>query len=86
MVWSGNSWGQRNTRYSDQRWIAWARTVTAHQGVLKLDMGPNYDPKVGPVGQLAPAQVLQVKALKAALRGAENSEKRGGESKLERQP
>jgi hypothetical protein len=31
-------------------------------------MGPNYDPAAGPVGQLAPNQVRQVKAIRAVLR------------------
>jgi hypothetical protein len=64
----GDSWMQRNTRFTDVQWVEWARKVTAQQGVLTLDMGPNYDPATGPVGQLAEAQVKQVKAIKAALR------------------
>ena len=36
--------------------------------VLTLDMGPNYDPAAGPVGQLAPDLVRQVKAIRAVLR------------------
>ena len=59
---------RRNTRFPTDQWIEWARKVTARQGVLTLDMGPNYDPEAGPVGQLAEAQVSQVKAIRAALR------------------
>lgn len=67
LTYVGDNWGRRNTRFSDEQWVEWARKVTAQQGVLTLDMGPNYDPARGPVGSLAEAQVSQVKAIKAAL-------------------
>ena len=44
--------------------------VVARHGVFTLDMGPNYDPAAGPIGQLAEVQVNQVKAIRAALRPA----------------
>ena len=50
-----------------------ARKVTAKQGVLTLDMGPNYDAAAGPVGHLAEAQVKQVKAIRTALRQGANA-------------
>ena len=68
LTYVGGSWGQRNTRFSDEQWVDWARKVTARQGVFTLDMGPNYDAAKGPVGQLAELQVKQVKAIRAALR------------------
>lgn len=68
----GDFWGRRNTRFTDDQWVDWARKVTARQGVLTLDMGPNYDAAVGPVGQLAEAQVKQVRAIKTALRRRAN--------------
>ena len=68
LTYVGGSWGQRNTRFSDEQWVDWARKVTARQGVFTLDMGPNYDAARGPVGQLAELQVKQVKAIRAALR------------------
>jgi Alpha-L-fucosidase len=67
LTYVGENWGRRNTRFSDDQWAEWARKVTAKQGVLTLDMGPNYDPSQGPVGSLAEAQVKQVKAMKAGL-------------------
>ncbi len=70
LTYLGDSWGRRNTRLADEQWIDWGRKVTARQGVFTLDMGPIYDPAAGPVGQLAPAQVKQVKAIRAALRPA----------------
>ena len=68
LTYLGNTWGQRNTRLTDQQWVQWALQVTAQQGVLTLDMGPNYNPAAGPVGSLADGQVKQVKAIRAALR------------------
>jgi hypothetical protein len=73
LTYLGDNWGRRNTRLTDEQWVAWARKVTAKQGVLTLDMGPNYDAAAGPVGQLATAQVKQVKAIRAALRPETNA-------------
>jgi hypothetical protein len=67
LTYLGDNWGRRNTRFTDGQWVEWARKVAARQGVLTLDMGPNYDATAGPVGQLADAQVNQVKAIRAAL-------------------
>jgi hypothetical protein len=68
LTYLGDTWGRRNTRFTDEQWVEWARKVAARQGVFTLDLGPNYDPAAGPVGQLAPAQVEQVKAIRTALR------------------
>ncbi len=67
LTYLGDNWGRRNTRFTDAQWAEWARKVTAQQGVLTLDMGPNYDPASGPVGSHAEAQVKQMKAIKTAL-------------------
>ncbi len=68
LTYLGDTWGRRNTRFTDRQWVEWARKVAARQGVFTLDTGPNYDPAAGPVGSLAEAQVNQVKAIRAALR------------------
>ncbi|MCX6902602.1 MAG: hypothetical protein NTW03_03830 [Verrucomicrobia bacterium] len=73
LTYLGDTWGRRNTRFTDEEWVEWARKVTAQQGVLTLDMGPSYDPAKGPVGILAEAQVNQVKAIRAALRPADDA-------------
>jgi hypothetical protein len=65
---SGSAGLEQVDRFPDESWVDWARKVTARQGVLTLDMGPNYDAATGPVGQLAEAQVRQVQAIRAALR------------------
>ena len=63
----GHNWGQRDTRHSAEAWSRWVSAVVAKNGVVTLDMGPNYDPAQGPIGTLAEAQVSQVKAISAAL-------------------
>jgi hypothetical protein len=68
LTYLGDNWGKRNTRFTDAQWIDWAQKVAARQGVITLDMGPDYDASTGPVGSLAEAQVKQVKAIRAALR------------------
>jgi hypothetical protein len=67
LTYVGTQWARRDTRYSDQQWIDWVRAATAGGGAVTLDMGPNWDPRQGPIGALAEAQVKQVKAIRAAL-------------------
>lgn len=63
----GSHWGARDTRFSDDQWSRWAHDVTAKEGVITFDMGPNYDPAEGPVGSLAECQMKQIKAIKSVL-------------------
>ncbi|MCX7048590.1 MAG: alpha-L-fucosidase [Candidatus Sumerlaeota bacterium] len=63
----GGGWGRRDTRHPTEKWVKWVREVVAHEGVVTLDMGPNWDPKAGPIGALAEAQVNQVKAIRDAI-------------------
>lgn len=67
LTYLGSSWGQRNTRYADERWIKWMRAVAAREGVVTLDMGPNWNPQAGPIGALSEAQLKQGLAIKASL-------------------
>ncbi|MEN6495328.1 MAG: alpha-L-fucosidase [Thermoguttaceae bacterium] len=71
LTYVGSTWGRRDVRQPPERWAAWVKAVVARQGVVTLDMGPNWDPKAGPIGSLADAQVAQVKAIKAAVRREE---------------
>jgi hypothetical protein len=64
----GTSWAQRDTRFPADRWAAWARAVTDKGGAITFDMGPNWDPKAGPIGAFSSAQVEQMMAIKAAVR------------------
>ena len=63
----GSRWSARDTRHPNEKWTRWVKDVVAHGGAVTLDMGPNWDPKAGPIGLLAEAQVNQVKAIREAL-------------------
>ena len=52
----GSSWSDRDTRFPTEKWTSWVRKVVAHEGVVTLDMGPNWDPQDGPIGALAEGQ------------------------------
>jgi hypothetical protein len=67
LTYLGTRWAARDARFRTEQWVDWAAKVVAKEGVLTLDMGPNYDPSAGPIGSLAEAQMAQVKAIKAAL-------------------
>lgn len=69
LTYVGSQWGGRDTRYPADRWARWVAAANAKGGVVTLDMGPNWDPQAGPIGSLASAQVEQVKAIRAAVRG-----------------
>jgi hypothetical protein len=75
LTYVGKNWGNRDTRYRDEQWVEWVRAVTAREGVVTLDMGPNWNPQAGPIGSLAEAQVSQVKAIKAAVDRANSGER-----------
>jgi alpha-L-fucosidase len=68
LTYLGSNWSKRDTRYPAEKWAAWVKAVTARGGVVTLDMGPNWDPKSGPIGSLAPEQIKQVQAIKASVR------------------
>jgi len=59
----GSTWGQRNVRHPTERWREWFQKVAAQGGVVTLDMGPNWDPKAGPIGAFDPAQAQQFRAI-----------------------
>ncbi len=64
----GSQWSRRDTRYPTEKWVEWVRAVASKEGVITLDMGPNWDPQAGPIGSLAEAQMAQVQALRAGVR------------------
>jgi len=70
LTYLGSNWSRRDTRHPTEKWVKWVSTAVSKGGVVTLDMGPNWDPKAGPIGSLAEAQVAQVQAIKAALNGA----------------
>jgi Alpha-L-fucosidase len=63
LTYLGSHWGERDTRYPTKRWREWFRKVAAGGGVATFDLGPNWDPKTGPIGALAEAQLEQVRAM-----------------------
>jgi hypothetical protein len=67
LTYLGSNWGQRSTRYPAERWAEWVKKVAAAGGAVTLDMGPNRDPRAGPIGALDGKQLDQVKAISAAL-------------------
>jgi hypothetical protein len=67
LTYLGSQWSHRDTRYPTERWTRWVKEVAAHEGVVTLDLGPNWNPQAGSIGSLAEAQLNQVKAVKDAL-------------------
>ena len=63
----GSNWSQRDTRHPAGKWVEWVKKVVDHEGVVTLDMGPNWNPVAGPIGSLAQAQLDQVKAIREGL-------------------
>ncbi len=59
----GSHWGARDTRFPAERWREWFEKVVAGGGAVTLDVGPNWDPKAGPIGSIAEAQLAQLRAV-----------------------
>lgn len=68
LTFMGSRWAARDTRYPTEHWARWVSQVAAHDGVVTLDMGPNWDPQGGPIGSLDSGQMAQVKAVKTVLK------------------
>jgi hypothetical protein len=67
LTYLGSNWMKRDTRYPVERWISWVKSVKKHEGAVTIDMGPNYDPAVGPIGCFSELQFRQAKAIGASL-------------------
>ncbi len=67
LTYLGSRWGVRDTRFTSEQWAAWINAVHRNGGVVTLDMGPNYDSKIGPIGTFAEEQVQQMQAARAKL-------------------
>ena len=59
----GSYWGKRDVRHPTERWRSWFKTVVANGGAVTLDIGPNMDPKLGPIGAIAKEQMEQFRAI-----------------------
>lgn len=63
----GTHWGARDTRYPSERWAEWVAAVVAKGGAVTLDVGPNWDPKAGPIGSIAAGQLAQLQAIRKVM-------------------
>lgn len=52
-----------DVRQPTDRGREWFRKVAPYEGAVTLDMGPNWDPKAGPIGTIAPAQAERFKEI-----------------------
>ena len=59
----GSDWGRRDVPQPTERWREWFRKVAMQGGAVTLDMGPNWDPKAGPIGAIATEQAQQFRAI-----------------------
>jgi hypothetical protein len=59
----GSDWGRRDVRHPTELWRAWFTKIVAQGGALTLDMGPNLDPKAGPIGAIGQEQAEQFRAI-----------------------
>ena len=64
----GKTWGKRDTRYTGEEWAKWVGSVTAKGGVVTLDLGPNYDASLAPVGTFSEGQLKQLRTIVDAAR------------------
>ena len=67
LTYLGSSWGRRDTRQPTERWVRWVQAAVEKCGAVTLDLGPNWNPAVGPIGTFDEAQVAQAKAVHQGL-------------------
>lgn len=67
LTYLGSKWSKRDTRYPAEKWANWVRAVVAADGVVTIDVGPNFNPKNGPIGSISNEQIDQLKAIRDAL-------------------
>lgn len=60
LTYMGDTWGKHNLRFNDSKWIKWVKTFTNKGGAVSIDMGVNYDPAKGPIGQIDDEQIKQL--------------------------
>jgi len=63
LTYLGSTWAARDTRYTTERWREWYTQVVAHGGAVTFDVGPNWDPRQGPVGGIDRVQFEQLRAI-----------------------
>ena len=67
LTYLGSNWSRRDTRYPAEKWANWVRDVVAADGVVTIDVGPNWNPKNGPIGSICDEQIAQFKAIRDTL-------------------
>jgi hypothetical protein len=67
LTYLGHGWALRDQRYPTQDWVNWAQHVVLGGGVVTLDMGPNWESSLGPIGSLSTLQMNQFLAIKNSL-------------------
>lgn len=60
----GSDWGKRDVRLPTERWQSWFKAVVSNGGAVTLDMGPNFDAKLGPIGTFAEEQTEQFRVIR----------------------
>ena len=63
LTYLGSTWAQRDVRYPSDRWRKWYKQVVAHGGAVTFDVGPNWNPREGPIGGIDHAQFEQLRAI-----------------------
>jgi hypothetical protein len=63
LTYHGSTWARRDIRYPTDRWRAWFKQVVARGGAVTFDVGPNWDPRKGPIGAIDIAQLEQLRAI-----------------------
>jgi hypothetical protein len=63
LTYLGSTWGKRDVRYPTKQWQEWFQKVVSKGGAVTLDMGPNMDPAVGPIGTFDVEQEKQFQAI-----------------------
>ena len=63
LTYLGESWVRRDTRLPTEWWREWFKEVVARGGAITLDMGPNMDPEIGPIGTFAKEQADQFRQI-----------------------
>lgn len=64
----GGNWGTRDCRFNIEDLKRWVVDATGKGTAVTLDMGPNYDPEVAPVGSISKEQADQFRQLSVALK------------------
>jgi alpha-L-fucosidase-like protein/parallel beta helix pectate lyase-like protein len=77
LTYLGSSWSKRDTRYPAERWAKWVGEVAEKEGVVTLDVGPNWNPDRGSIGSISAGQMAQLRQVQTAIGKAAAKKTRG---------